>query len=150
MVDTNVSRKIKTRQLATTTTSNFGYNYLEVDHWPYSWSVERGDRIIGERLLDIFKMFLFHLLDLGLSRKTLLLHRDHVWTLGEEVSRRLKPQLRRQDMVPVLLAFLDEDGGPVIYPPASSPAQRSFNSNAFKSKVTNGDDARIKRVPTRG
>lgn len=132
MVGANVGRKVKTPQLDTKTTSNFQYNYLEVDHWPYRWSVERGDRVIGERLLGIFKIFLFHLLDMGLSQKTLLLHRDHVCTLGEEVIRRLKPQLRRQDMVPVLLAFLDEDGGPVIYPPASSPAQRSFDSTCVK------------------
>ena len=128
-----MSRRTKTRELYTTTTSSsaFNYDYLEVDHWPYRWSVETGDRVIGERLLNIFKIFLFHLLDLRLSRKTLLLHRDHVCTLGEEIIRRLKPQLRRRDMAPVLLAFLDERGGPILYPPTSSPAQRSFDATCL-------------------
>jgi hypothetical protein len=35
-------------------------------------------------------------------------------------------------MVPVLFVFIDEDGGPVIYPPTSSPQQRSFDSTCLK------------------
>jgi len=109
-------------------------NYVDIDHWPYRWRVEPRDLLPGERLLDIFKTFLDHLLNQGLARKTLLLHRDHVGTLGEEIIRRLntKPQPRRRAMVPVMLVFLDEDGGPLIYPPASSPRQRAFDSTCSK------------------
>ena len=131
-MEPSVSRRGKTPRSATTNAlSAFAYEYLDVDHWPYGWSREHRDLLVAERLLGIFKAFLFHLLDQRLSRKTLLVHRDHLRALGEEVIRRLKPQLRRRDMVPALFAFIDEDGGPVIYPPPSSPRQRSFDSTCL-------------------
>jgi hypothetical protein len=132
-MDSNVSRRVKTtRSVATNPSPAFRYDYLDIDHWPYGWSRERRDLLVAERLLGIFKAFLFHLLDQGLSRKTLLLHRDHICALGEAVIGSLKTQLRRRDMVPVLFVFIDEDGGPVIYPPTSSSQQRSFDSTCLK------------------
>ncbi len=123
----------------------FEEDYTDIDHWPYRWSRERRDLLVAERLLGIFKAFLFHLLDQSLSRKTLLLHRDHVCTLGEEVIRRLKTQLRRRNMVPVLFVFIDEDGGPIIYPPTSSPKQRSFDSTCLKLRQFLLDSNRVSR-----
>jgi hypothetical protein len=132
-MDGSVSRKVKTpRSVATTPSSTFRYDYLDIDHWPSGWSRERRDLLVAERLMSIFQAFLFYLLDQGLSRKTLLLHRDHIRVLGEEVIRRLKPDLRRRNMVPVLSVFIDEDGGPVIYPPTDSPDQRSFDTTCLK------------------
>jgi hypothetical protein len=115
-------------------TPTFEDDYLDIDHWPHRWRIESSDLRVGERILDTFKLFLAHLLDQKLSRKTLLLHREHVDTLGEEVVRRLhqQPQLRRKNMAPVLLVYLDEDGGPILYPPTSSPKQRSFDSTCLK------------------
>jgi hypothetical protein len=128
-----MSRRVKTPPSgATSPSSTFAYDYLDIDHWPHGWSRERRDLLVAERLLGIFKAFLFHLLDQGLSRKTLLLHRDHLHVLGEEIIRRLKTQMRRRNMVPVLFVFIDEDGGPVIYPPTSSPQQRSFDSTCLR------------------
>jgi hypothetical protein len=111
---------------------SFEEDYLDIDHWPSRWRVERHDRLAAERILDVFKFFLDHLLRQGLARKTLLLHRDHVCVLGEEIIRRLKPELRRKTMAPVLLVFIDEDGGPVIHPPTNSPEQRSFDATCLK------------------
>jgi hypothetical protein len=132
-MDSSVSRRVKTPQtVAKSPSSTSRYDYLEVDHWPSGWSRERRDLLVAERLMHIFKAFLFHLLDQGLSRKTLLLHRDHIRVLGEAVIHRLRPHLRRRNRVPVLFVFIDEDGGPVIYPPTSSPEQRSFDSTCLK------------------
>lgn len=112
----------------------FAEDYLDVDHWPHGWHFEGRVRLSGERLLDIFKAFLFHLLDQSLARSTLLLHRDHLYELGATIGDRLNrnPQLQRRKMASTLLAFLDEDGGPVIYPPTSSPQQRSFDVTCRK------------------
>ena len=84
-------------------------------------------------MLDVFKIFMYDLLSRRLARKTLLLHRDHVCVLGETIVQRLhtKPQLRRRDMVSVLLVFIDEDGGPLLYP-RTSAEQRSFDSTCTK------------------
>ena len=115
-------------------TPTFADDYLDIDHWPHRWRIEWSDLPVSERILDIFKLFLADLLDQKLSRKTLLLHREHVDTLGEEVVRQVhhQPQLRRKNMAPVLLAYLAEDGGPILYPPTSSPKQRSFDSTCLK------------------
>jgi hypothetical protein len=115
-------------------TLSFEDDYLDIDHWSHRWGVNAGDVRTGQRLLDVFKPFLFALLEQRLSRKTLLQHRDNVCALGEHIVHRARQQsqLRRRVIQPVLLAFLDDDGGPLIYSPASSPAQRAFDSTCIK------------------
>jgi len=85
-------------------------------------------------MLDLFKVFLDHLLSQGLARKTLHRHRDHLCTLGGEMIRRLHedPRLRRRAIARVLTESLDEDGGPLIYPRTSETEQRSFDSTCRK------------------
>lgn len=124
----------KSTAITSADTSTFENDYLDIDHWPHRWRIESSDLRVGERILDLFKLFLAHLLDQKLSRKTLLLHREHVDSLGEEIVRRLhqQPQLRRKNMAPVLLVYLAEDGGPILYPSTSSPKQRSFDSTCLK------------------
>jgi hypothetical protein len=55
-----VSRQTKTRRAGTITpsTPTFEQDYLDIDHWPYGWRVEPRDLLPGQRMLDIFKMFL--------------------------------------------------------------------------------------------
>lgn len=128
-----MNRQPKTRP-APATSPNFEEDYLDIDHWPHGWRVENRDLLAGERMVAIFKAFLFHLLSQGLARKTLLRHRDHLCSLGAEIVRQFQthPQLRRRAMAPVLLVFLDEDGGPLLYPRVSEADQRSFDSTCLK------------------
>jgi hypothetical protein len=85
-------------------------------------------------MLDIFKPFLIHLLSHELARKTLRLHRDHLCTLGGEIIRRLHedPPLRRRPIQRVLTEFLDDEGGPLMYPLITEAEQRSFDSTCRK------------------
>ena len=85
-------------------------------------------------MLDIFKPFLVHLLTQDLARKTLRLHRDHICTLGGEIIRRLHedPSLRKRPIQRVVADFLDEDGGPLIYPTITEAEQKSFDSTCRK------------------
>ena len=86
-------------------------------------------------MLDqVFKPFLFHLLSLGQSRKTLHRHRDHLCALGGEIIRRLheEPALRKRPVDRVLANCLEEDGGPLIYPRISETEQRSFDATCRK------------------
>jgi hypothetical protein len=108
--------------------------YLDIDTWPRRWRVEDRDLRPGEQMLILFKPFLLHLLTLGLARKTLRLHRDHLCALGGEIIRRLHedPQLRRRSIECVLADNLEEDGGPLIYPTISEAEQRSFDSTCRK------------------
>jgi hypothetical protein len=126
---------MKTRRSSTIGQSpTFEEDYTDIDHWPHRWRVEPEDLRPGERMLDVFKIFLADLLSQDLARKTLRLHRDNVCALGGEIIRRLNldPQLRKQPIVRVLTESLGEDGGPLIYPRRSETDQRSFDSTCRK------------------
>jgi hypothetical protein len=126
---------MNTRRPSTVDSSpTFEEGYTDIDHWPLRWRVEPDDLGPGERMLDVFKIFLSDLLSRGLARKTLRLHRDHVCALGREIIRRLNldPQLRKQPIVCALTESLGEDGGPLIYPRRSETDQRSFDSTCRK------------------
>jgi hypothetical protein len=85
-------------------------------------------------MLEIFKPFLVHLLSQDLARKTLRLHRDHIDALGGEIIRRLHedPSLRKRQIQRVVADFLDDDGGPLIYPSITEAEQKSFDSTCRK------------------
>ena len=85
-------------------------------------------------MLDVFKPFLLWLLDLGLSRKTLRVHRDNVCALGGEIIRQMNfhPELRKRSIKQVLIDALNADDGPLIYPRCSEAEQLSFDSTCRK------------------
>jgi hypothetical protein len=108
----------------------FEEEFLDIDGWPQAWRVEPQDLAPGKLMLEIFKIFLVHQLSLGRARKTLRLHRDHLFTLGGQMIRLLheKPLLRTRGIIRVLGEAIDDDGGPIIYPPLTESEQRSFDS----------------------
>ena len=85
-------------------------------------------------MVECFKPFLRHLLSLGLSRKTLRMHRDNLWLLGGELVRDLHeaPRLRKRPIEQVVLAALNNEGGPLISHGASDDQQRSFDATCRK------------------
>ncbi len=102
----------------------------DLENWPGSWSVEPRDIAPGQRIVSCFTPFLLHLLNLKLSRKTLRVHRDNLWTLGGEIIRELHedPSLRAHPVEKLLLSVIDEQGGPLLYQETSEQQQRSFDS----------------------
>ncbi|MGH8336005.1 MAG: hypothetical protein ACRETL_04105 [Gammaproteobacteria bacterium] len=112
----------------------FDEDYLDVDHWPHRWRVEPKDLQPGERMLDVFKPFLLWLLDQGLSRKTLRVHRDNVCALGGEIIRQINfhPELRKRPIKQLLTDVLNADDGPLIYTRCSEAEQLSFDSTCRK------------------
>ena len=105
------------------------YYCPDLDAWPKSGSVEPRDIEPGQRLAVCFTPFLLHLLDLGLSRKTLRTHRDNVWLLGGELIRALydDPPLRHRPVNQTLSNALGHGGGLLIYH-GTEEQQRSFDS----------------------
>ena len=89
----------------------------DLDEWPARWRYEQRDVAPGQKLVECFKPFLCHLLTLDLSRKTLHRHRDNLWLLGGELIRKLHetPGFRRRPIDQLVLAAVDEDGGPLIH-----------------------------------
>ena len=94
---------------------------------------EERDLSHGEQMVECFKPFLRHLVSSGQSRKTVRSHRDNLWILGGEIISKLHegPQLRKRPIDQTLLAFLDDEGGPLISH-ESEDHQRSFDSTCLK------------------
>ncbi len=96
----------------------------DLENWPRSWSIEPRDIAPGQRIVSCFTPFLLHLLNLELSRKTLRVHRDNLWTLGGEIIRGLHedPPLREHPIEKLLLSVIDEQGdrSSIRKPPSSN------------------------------
>jgi hypothetical protein len=95
---------------------------------------EKRDLSSGQQILDCFKPFLHHLLSLNLSRKMFRKHRDNLWLLGGEIISDLHetPGLRTRPIDQVVLAAINEEGGPLIAGGALEDQQRSFDSTCRK------------------
>ena len=95
---------------------------------------EESDLSHGQQTVECFKPFLRHLLSLGLSRKTLRMHRDNLWLLGGQLISDLHeaPRLRKRPTDQVVLAVLDDEGGPLISHGESEDQQRSFDLTCQK------------------
>lgn len=102
-----------------------------MDRWPESWSVEPRDIAPGKQLLDDgLKPFLLYLLDSGLSRKTLITHRDNLWILGGEMISAFHddPSLRKSSVEVWLDNAIGPEGGPLMHEQISERIQQSFDS----------------------
>ncbi|MHB8817401.1 MAG: hypothetical protein ACYDAE_29635 [Steroidobacteraceae bacterium] len=108
----------------------FEEDYLDVDHWPTAWRVEPDDLARGKVMVDLFKVFLTHQLQLARSRKTLRVHRDNLHALGGQMIRiwHDEPHLRKRGILRMLLEAIGDDGGPIVYPTLTETDQRSFDS----------------------
>lgn len=103
----------------------------DLDRWPQSWSIESWDIDYGNQLVEHhLKPFMMHLLDSGLSRKTLQTHRDNLWILGGEMigDLHLDPVANERSVDAWLHKAIGEDGGPLMRDPISERVQRSFDS----------------------
>ena len=106
----------------------------DLEQWPRSWMYEERDLSSGQQMLDCFRPFLRHLLSWNISRKTFRKHRDNLWLLGGEIISDLHetPNLRKRLINEVVLATIDEEGGPLIARGGSEDQQRSFDSTCRK------------------
>lgn len=106
----------------------------DLDRWPNSWMIEERDLSPGRQMVECFKPFLRHLLSLKLSRKTLHKHRDNLWLLGGKLIAELHevPGLRKRPIAELVLAALDDEGGPLISHGACENQQRPFDATCRK------------------
>jgi hypothetical protein len=84
----------------------------------------------GQQLVECFKPFLLHLLDAGLSHKTLRTHRDNLWVLGGEMIRdfHFDPPARERPVQAWLDNAIGDDGGPLMHEQISERIQQPFDS----------------------
>lgn len=106
----------------------------DLAEWPRRWRGDDADVPLGERLLECFKPFLLYLHGQGLTPTTLRRHRDHLWMLGGEIIRRCydEPELRRQPATTILLRYIDDECGPLIWPKITEQQQNAFDGTCRK------------------
>ncbi len=106
----------------------------DLAHWPQLWAIEHSDVTIGRRIVESIQPFLIYLLQQGLADKTLTRHRDHLQMLGGEIIRRRQndPDLAKQPARDLLFNLVEEDGGPLIWPSITEPAQNAFDATCRK------------------
>ena len=105
----------------------------DLAEWPRSWMGLPEDLVPGEKMVAYFRPFLEHLIDLGLSRKTIRKHVDNLWVLGGEMIRDLHqtPSLRKVPIETLVFQVI-QDGGPILYHNDSEEQERSFESTCSK------------------
>lgn len=106
----------------------------DLQDWPQRWCGEPSDVALGERILEYFRTFLLYLLGQGFAPTTLRRHRDHLWMLGGEIIRRCydEPELRHRSAANILLRFIDDECGPLIWPKISEQQQNAFDATCRK------------------
>jgi hypothetical protein len=106
----------------------------DLPQWPQRWQMEPDDRLTGERIVEALKPFLRHLIQRGLTPKTLKRHRDHLWMLGGELIQRRHddPDLKRLSVSELLSALIDDETGPLIWPRITESEQNAFDVTCRK------------------
>ena len=91
------------------------------------------DLVPGEKIVQFFTPFLFHLAGSGLTKKTVQKHVDNLWVLGGEIIRDLQetPKRRKKPVSEIIDTLLENDGS-LLYHCDSEEQQRSFESTCRK------------------
>lgn len=87
----------------------------------------------GEKIVECFRPFLNHLIQIPLSSNTLRKHVNNLWMLGGEIIRKMNdaPSLRKVPMKDLVFDVV-QDGGPLPYGCDSEEELRSFESSCRK------------------
>ena len=106
----------------------------DIEEWPESWMIDRADLATGRAILAVLEPFIQHLVNQGLSRRTLKRHIDNLWALGGEVISKVNsdPSRREQSARSLVRDAIDEEGGPLLNGGFSLEAQDSFDTTCRK------------------
>ena len=104
-----------------------------MDDWPESWAGAQADIALGQRLVEKMQPFIIHLLDQGLSRKTVRRHLDNLWCIGGEIIRDVNydDSLRRKQPGELLLRSIELGQAPLLND-FDETQQRSCDATARK------------------
>ena len=101
--------------------------------WPDRWMGVAADRQYGQGILDAMRPFVMHLIESGLTLKTIRRHLDRLWLLGGEVVRDVG--MSDEYGIPPaekLAGSVDTTGGPFCRHLDSESEQRSFDATCRK------------------
>jgi len=108
--------------------------YKAMDHWPATWKGMDADIATGRKIVEVIRPFLGALVAHGQARSTINRHLNNLWLLGGEIITRIHHDaaLRRKRGRDLLLAFVDDEGGPLCRHIHTEADQRAFDSTCRK------------------
>lgn len=104
-----------------------------MDEWPKSWAGVDEDKEPGARLVVELRHFVAHLVERGLTPRTIRNHIDNLWAIGGEIIRDFhdEPSLRGRPARQLLLDAIGHGEAPLLYG-ASAEDQSSADATARK------------------
>lgn len=106
----------------------------DLDEWPDSWMIDQPDRVVGKAIVSVLTPFIEHLINQGLTKRTIKRHVDNLWALGGEIISDINwnESLRKQSAKVLVINAIDEEGGPLLRNHLDPDDQKSFDSTCRK------------------
>jgi hypothetical protein len=106
----------------------------DLDEWPDSWMIDQQDRAMGKAIVNVLTPFIEHLINQGLTKRTVKRHVDNLWALGGEIITDINwdESLRKQSAKVLVSNAVDEEGGPLLSNPLDPDDQIHFDSTCRK------------------
>ena len=106
----------------------------DLDEWPDSWMIDQPDRAVGKAIVSVLTPFIEHLINQGLTKRTIKRHVDNLWALGGEIISDINwnESLRKQCAKVLVINAIDEEGGPLLRNPLDPDDQKPFDSTCRK------------------
>ena len=106
----------------------------DIGDWPDSWMVDQPDRATGQAIVTVLTPFIEHLINQGLTKRTIKHHVDNLWALGGEMITAIHwdESLRKLSARDLVLNAIDEEGGPLLRNPLDPEDQKPFDSTCRK------------------
>lgn len=88
----------------------------DLDEWPDRWMIDQPDRAMGKAIVTVLTPFIEHLINQGLTKRTVKRHVDNLWALGGEIITDINrdESLRKQSAMVLVSNAIDEEGGPLL------------------------------------
>ena len=89
---------------------------------------------MGKAIVTVLTPFIEHLINQGLSKRTIKRHIDNLWALGGEIITEINwdESLRKHSAKDLVMNVIDEQGGPMLRSPLDSEDQKPFDSTCRK------------------
>ncbi len=106
----------------------------DLDEWPDSWMIDQPDRAVGKAIVSVLIPFIEHLINQGLTKRTIKRHVDNLWALGGEIISDINrnESSRKQSAKVLVINAIDEEGGPLLRNPIDPNDQKPFDSTCRK------------------
>ncbi len=102
----------------------------DLDEWPDSWMIDQPDRAVGKAIVSVLIPFIEHLINQGLTKRTIKRHVDNLWALGGEIISDINwnESSSKQSAQVLVINAIDEEGGPLLRNPIDPNDQKPLDS----------------------